>query len=1381
VKGIDCFFQTHFAKQRAKKLKPSGIALILVLVVLTMLVLLAIPFSASMSSSYRSSRNNLLQTQAKLAAQGALEYSIAQLTRTSDHQERYVEQPALYKTPDYDILTEYEISLDIPGHKTNDPRGQIWSADVQDEQGKVNVNSATPWLLGNLMGSAIVAEQANPSQATIFVDSTALFPPTSGLLWANGELISYERTQSNAFLECRRGMYSDSPRFLEAQTLHPGTLIIPAKAYRICRNRISYTEGKYHPFRTVDEIKRIANYGMHAIEPALMDRLRPFLTVYSLHDIQWVHSQPIRNDLGKSSKDSKEKVLVQDPSIFQPGLTVRIQEQEREVCAMVLQVQQDTIVLDTKVTEEFHKDLAQISILQLHPININSAHPRVIYALLKGIRTSEQNWVDAKQADLLTSSILGLREQGGFLKSIADLGKFLETVQRQMNATGVKDQSNRPGLTNGELAAILASAQCPIVRSRFAGIQIPPALQGYQPIDPLFAPYDYRNWDTYTISAAAVIGNDSAVPLAQARITKIVQVAPNGMQRFRIESQKDFAGYLNRVGGYRVITWPNFPGQPNLYPANDPSFPDTGLSLDTIPMYPAIPEGMKHQQYLPWNETYEGVLCPDGDPGPPQITLEKPTQEIAPGSLSFWFCPTKDRASYVLFLMGREEWQDRMILFYDRGELIFQVCDGTLDQKAAEIWADIPLEADIWYHIRVAWHSTSPGGLDLWVDGMPKGEFCYRNREMRNKSWLAQELGPNSNQVVLNDASGLDIQGVVQIGDEAIEYSNIIGNTLIVRENYPGYSLNEMRRGARGTSAARHPRGACVAEFGYSDALDTRIFPATELAQELPEAGGLFSKLMVPLIESSSSIKANTTHFGTRGVILIAHIDPLTSQLTKEIVRYGNTSSDNFLDCERGKYNTSPHSFPAYDTYIFPLSISVKNASLYEDKGFLQIDQEWIQYESKEIDNVFILSTEIGDELTRRWVQDVQNGKKYATHFRPRAYTYTSQHRYGSKVMPVFRTKIGWLGKYDPITLIHENGKQRESNEVAWALGKYAALKQDVQDTYEPGRGSRILKFPSSELPLESHALAWGKAKGKTSASFVLDEVELLQTRRVPPYRLEKILLESSEDILLQSDQGLPDDSGIIKIGDEYIGYQAIQRRTLIHPQRELGKTRRGASSANIVVYPIFYIPVSSLTKPINKSASVIPLQNYSDFAREGYLYCDQEIIGYSGKMEQGLKMPIDEQSQGTLRGSFGTTSKFHETGRLVYSFPARYWDRCIKFDDPNAAYFAASKTAPGAFWHRIVWNERNPNPRSIATVIRARIEGKPDWSTKPTNQPGGIFEFTDPNAPNLLQASGDTLELRVYFQYKSQAMQDGAWKTKTLLKSVFVEYLQPTRILKAE
>ena len=139
-------------------IQQKGVALMLVIVVLMALVVIATPFAVSMQLQEKTSRSFVQETRARLLANGVRNYAVAQLMRTHESCEKTGEYGAPFNTPDWDTLDEFKVTLDLaqienrPELSFLDPQGMMWSVAVADEQSRVNVNFATPWLMGNLMG-----------------------------------------------------------------------------------------------------------------------------------------------------------------------------------------------------------------------------------------------------------------------------------------------------------------------------------------------------------------------------------------------------------------------------------------------------------------------------------------------------------------------------------------------------------------------------------------------------------------------------------------------------------------------------------------------------------------------------------------------------------------------------------------------------------------------------------------------------------------------------------------------------------------------------------------------------------------------------------------------------------------------------------------------------------------------------------------------------------------------------------------------------------------------------------------------------------------------------------------------------------------------------
>jgi hypothetical protein len=389
-------------------------------------------------------------------------------------------------------------------------------------------------------------------------------------------------------------------------------------------------------------------------------------------------------------------------------------------------------------------------------------------------------------------------------------------------------------------------------------------------------------------------------------------------------------------------------------------------------------------------------------------------------------------------------------------------------------------------------------------------------------------------------------------------------------------------------------------------------------------------------------------------------------------------------------------------------------------------------------------------------------------------------HNFGEAVLPVFRTQRPVCGRLDTVTIISQNKlEERAEMVILWASGNYVAFTRDVSRVYEPVSGTRLLKFPSGELPIHLKEQRWGRSLSSPDTTpFLLDELQWMQRGSRSSYFLCKAMVPSSTTMELNSTQGLPVDGGLVKIEDEYIGYSQLSLEEPTKVQRGFQESVISSHAVGTPVYPVFFLPVTVLAAALPPHAHDLSLSSCSDFPTEGYLKCGKEIIGYTGASKNGLAMPTDVDGRGILRGAFGTEATSQPVDALAYSFPVRYADRfASRYEGTELAYFEAARYAPGSLWQRVNWTADIPSLRYLGIQVRVRVDGKPSWDESPTNAADGIFEFNDPEGLNRLDISGDTLEVRVYFTYKKDAWLHGFWKTKAILKSLSVEYRQPMRV----
>ena len=187
---------------------------------------------------------------------------------------------------------------------------------------------------------------------------------------------------------------------------------------------------------------------------------------------------------------------------------------------------------------------------------------------------------------------------------------------------------------------------------------------------------------------------------------------------------------------------------------------------------------------------------------------------------------------------------------------------------------------------------------------------------------------------------------------------------------------------------------------------------------------------------------------------------------------------------------------------------------------------------------------------------------------------------------------------------------------------------------------------------------------------------------------------------------------------------------------------------------------------------------------RSGYFASD-EIVGWTRKSGEWL------EGMEFLRGRFGTTDREIRTDYLVQRLPFRYWSRYVPdHDGSELAYFRTAVNARGAHWRSIEWAEgdfRGVPVNGMEIRVVCRFEGKPGWETRPSNRPGGLWEFKGAGT-HALSSRGtplvaDSLEVRVYFSYTRGVWAEGSneWKRTLGLDNLTVTFGSPLVVRKVD
>ncbi|MDP6958697.1 MAG: hypothetical protein QF645_07780, partial [Planctomycetota bacterium] len=738
-----------------------------------------------------------------------------------------------------------------------------------------------------------------------------------------------------------------------------------------------------------------------------------------------------------------------------------------------------------------------------------------------------------------------------------------------------------------------------------------------------------------------------------------------------------------------------------------------------------------------------------------------------------------------------------------------------IDNGVAEIRFPFqPNADDTWYHIGAYWKGTRYAHAALLVDGFsdPNALFKHVNPEGETViTKLRAALNPTATSWTLEDDSIVppNETSVWMIGSEVLEWDP---------------TTSQLVRGARGTTAQDHPANAAVQIFGYSSKLRNMramvTLGAAGQAQinfdRLSTGGGQLSynvgaNLQATVMgdksddsgqtfvdDSQADIPVTTTNisgFPDQGHIVIEN----------EVIYYAARSGTTFSQCTRGAHGTVAAQHNT-GQQVRLWGIATTDTTNYIDGTIIRIDDEWFGpvYKDTEHPNHWIgyLNAQTPGNLLRG----------------PQVMSLEQDHAAGAEVMPVFAVRESDatvnrenLGGGDRVT-ITDAASQSQMMRVHSAVvaggpwqfalpgGQLASFESNVTREYVADEVHvRVLKFPSGELIGLNYLQTFSPSFTVAPVEGTLDEIKIFASPK-GNFTTNGIVTTADRKVPMNNTGGIAATGGIVKIGDEYIGYSENRNN-------ELNPVVRGYLNSPIqdhdlgdLAFNIAFLPVVNLESAISPQDSSLRVTegtaaNGNRFyfnQPDGYVYVGnqtpEEVIMYTNSYRNSdgtitLEMPSKANSpgEGLFRGRFGTTPYSYPADTLVYFLPFRWWDTYVPNEfDNRMGYWQSSSTMEGSRWNELRWTEEIPaSDRNLITHLLFRIDGKGEW----TDAPGGdLLEFTDPQGGKInrfgFEKEAGQIDLRVYFEYKAGFWPEHSWKRATRIREIQVDYDRPMRTL---
>ena len=406
-----------FASDRTDR---RGMAMVAVLLVLMALFVLCAPFLLTVRNADRASAQVADRATARLALDSAARHARARLAAS---------HAGIDVTPTFDALDELEVSnvFDTGFFDANDPNGVMWDLDVEDEAGRIDLNSASPHVLANLLdGVARLSAEATDDDTEFQVGSTAGFPP-AGILWIGTggdlELVSYAGIEGNRFTGLVRGLGAQTndegvglpcaPSAGSAKAL--GTYAIDQRMFAFARWRIATsTENDLGVLSlgAFDSIAQTAEVAAFAMTGELGEDFHDVLTrTTTVHGgvgagSRWQRGSRLADDV-RGMPLPGCVLPIDDPRSYNAGTTVMITDGRRVEYGIVRSSNRQSIRLMEPLTDRYEPMKLVVRPLARRPVNVNTAKPEVLRALVLNLklRTSSSRITSGEANDLVEAIV----------------------------------------------------------------------------------------------------------------------------------------------------------------------------------------------------------------------------------------------------------------------------------------------------------------------------------------------------------------------------------------------------------------------------------------------------------------------------------------------------------------------------------------------------------------------------------------------------------------------------------------------------------------------------------------------------------------------------------------------------------------------------------------------------------------------------------------------------------------------------------------------------------------------------------------------------------------------------------------------------------------
>ena len=505
---------------------------------------------------------------------------------------------------------------------------------------------------------------------------------------------------------------------------------------------------------------------------------------------------------------------------------------------LVLVARGGGLLLSAPVPTWFTPFRTRIHSLRREPVDINACSPEILQALATGVAFQGAPPVITE----LTTSGSRVREW----VSPGEARVFAERVMLARPLHGPEDLWTRVlaplaqegGLTDIDAWALYINGMDPNSGS----------------LRQSTTSYGYRSGNTFQQRINAAIRSRLGRTLARAAYRERLSAAPSGSLMALANTQETFEDFGRWARGmHGVTTLPNSVGtftqafgmpitaptlqmgtlqRPGLmYPETDhelsaviptparetDTFPNSGEGVTEHFDFEPSPLGRRINEIGPYNRALDDWRVGDG----------AGISNLEPLHFQGWFKADTLNSGHLFDLSGFETDRNRVSVAIEGNELVVR-CWGTTGEDPGDLggaqeaiiqrldFAEYAL-SDRWFHVSVTLRNQSARGMQVCIDGVPRGEidgFTYLTQAM--DAWSATPGG----EIMVENTDGFPDFGVLRIGNELVDYSAKTATSFVLDFDparfIGGRNLREATEDLALFSGTSHPEGAGVELYGYS-------------------------------------------------------------------------------------------------------------------------------------------------------------------------------------------------------------------------------------------------------------------------------------------------------------------------------------------------------------------------------------------------------------------------------------------------------------------------------------------------------------------------------------------------------------------------------------